>query len=284
MKTFLFLLLFMPSCCFGQKILDYYIIPIISNENILSRFKDKASVPDIYKRTTFTSLNPSFGINFAVDFDNTLLFSTSVSLGNIGSSVYSVRTVGGTNGQWTNHKRLSSASGIGRFNVDVSKPLKTVYIKRIRRNIFNKIESKSLSPIQRFASVFTINYMLGASLEWLPDYNENPEKPRDIGALSNEVAFNTISQWGAGVYGGLMLQFMKEDHREDRTERKLQLGIIYHQGLNDRLRGTWTSMLRGEELEPFDTISRGSMWSVFVGIPIHLSHKKVQPKAKDAFK
>lgn len=125
---------------------------------------------------------------------------------------------------------------------------------------------------------------MGTSLEWLPDYNEEPEPAYNMGVLSQNVAFNTISQWGAGLYGGFMFQFMKADKREDRVERKLQLGILYHQGLNDRLRGTWTSMLRGEELDAFDTISRGSMWSVFVGIPIHLSHKKVQPKAKDAFK
>jgi len=137
MKTLLFLLLLMPLVSFTQKYRDIYLIPLIGNENALSRFDNKATVPEPYKRTAGVGIGAMFSIGVVVDFNQDFLIQLGLKHGAIGSGVYHWSN----NGLSTRSGKRYTGSGVGRLYLDVSKPFKTVYIKRFRRNIFNKIET-----------------------------------------------------------------------------------------------------------------------------------------------
>lgn len=240
---------------------SFYLVPHIGLNFPFSYFADKKNVPPYIKRTE-TNSDENFGLAVFADFDKNIGVMLGYEIGvngwgiKMSSHTDSARnpTMGGS----------YSSVRVQRFFLRCSKNISQVRIVKSNKDY-------PFGHVDKYWAIFDIDIFAGFSMENVPlvNYGSNVgfsispfTGTRDIIQANDSIT--TLNDTGYGFQVGINLQFY------NNGKRRIQIGLMYHQGINRRLKATWSSSINGKPFPNFNQYTRGSVFAVYAAYPILL--------------
>ncbi len=240
---------------------SFYLMPHIGLNFPFSYFADKNNVPPYIKRTK-TNSDENFGLAVFADFDKNIGFLLGYEIGTVG---WGIKVSSHTDSARNQTMRSSYTSvRVQRFFIRCSKNISQVRIVKSSKDY-------PFGHVNKYWAIFDIDIFAGFSMEHVPpvNYGSNVSflsRPftgtRDI--IHTNDAITTLNDTGYGLQVGINLQFY------NNGKRRLQLGFLYHQGINRRLKAIWSSSINGKPFPDFDQYTRGSVFAMYASYPILL--------------
>ena len=245
--------------------ISFYLQPHIGIELPFSSFSNKNFLPKFIENSA-TDAAIAYGFSLVADFNKKFSIEFGYTWGNIGWGLnYFSKT---DSAKFEFSGRTVSDPTLKRLLIKFHQPLLNVKIPK------SEIKTKQYADIKRYWAVFDVNLMVGISIEYLAPTNYDVDigfsgtfnGNRDIVELEETV--QVLNENGYGIQAGIILQFY------NNNKRRLQLGFIYHQGIEQRIKVTVSPTINNVELHDFDMYSRGSMFAFYAAYPLLLFEKK----------
>ncbi|MEM1134585.1 MAG: hypothetical protein AAGI07_02010, partial [Bacteroidota bacterium] len=260
---------FTSNTLFAQEKTRFYLKPHLGMEWAFSRFEDKATIPTFIERT---GLSPSvrYGLGFLIDFGNKWGIEVGYTGAELGWGVhYNSKTDSVENAI---SGRYNNFTTIHRFHLSFFKSNALIVIRK-KRGAYLRKHAKEKKEYDYFAS-FNLGVLGGAAYEYIPLFGVasflsdgfNPshsQRTTDVLSLSS-IPSEKSTRHGGSIYFGLYSQFLQAG------KKRLQLGIIYQQGIPKRLISNWETSINGVTQPDFQTFTRGSYLALYATYPIQL--------------
>ncbi len=277
-QIFLFFCLLLPLYSTAQfKKISIYLTPQIGGEWNFSKIEDNQEVPP-YIKSTWIDFNLRYGLGLAFDFDRRFALEIGYEWGFVGyglkhrSHTDSVLYEGGGGSVFATTNR--------RVGVTLSKPIASVSIIRNNKNNFLS-RLLRINEKKTHWAFFDLNVLAGFTYEYIPPFIDG-QLGIFVGSNVDKVIlkdeYTVLNSNGWGARAGLSMQFYNQ-----KGFRGLQLGIIYHQGLTDRISANWETSINDTPYPDFKTITKGSMLAIYASYPIRL-YDSVERKRRMAQK
>ena len=256
MKYILIIIIIFPHNLLSQGNTSAYLLPSAGGDFPFSFYDNKKALPP-YMRSTLSDFTINYGISFLLDVKRKNVFEVGFGMGGIGTGyIYRFQTdsakarSSGTSFTWAETRRIW---------LKYHKRIAQVVIPRSDLQVNNR-------KLKRFWAIFDVNLLAGFTREDLPRTTAlnagnisiaggNFTGNHDI--LEFDRTGTIINYSGYGAQLGVSLQFY------DYGKKRLQLGFIYQQGINRRLKSTWSTSINVTPFPDFDMYTRGSMFAFY---------------------
>lgn len=246
-----------------------YLRPVMGLGFPQAVFEKKTSRPDFIKGTDKFSFFGVPGLGILFDLNRKISFELSTEISGIG---HGLKAFSHSDSAQSPTRVATNSSYITR------KTLFRCYLnsKKIIIGRGDHFFSNLIDPNHKRAilTMFDIEIFFGISYEFILPYIEgelsiNPSPPVN-GVIINDLiqleeTTTLINRRGWGLQIGAQMQFYNW-----RGHRALQIGLMYHKGMNKRFVVTWQTAVNGTRYPDFNTITRGSMMALYAAYPIRL--------------
>ena len=242
-----------------------YLNPSLGVQWGFSQFEDRENTPSYIKSANLVS-GARYGIGLMVDFNEKWGLELGYGGADFGLGVKYASKTDSVESEVSGRKIRYTT--VHRAYLQIFSPGKLVFIRK-RRGAYLRRYAKEKKEYD-FLSVFNLGFLGGISYEFVSRFSNTnaSENASDVNTYDDiklfETAIQTPEQNGLGIYFGLYTQFL------NKGEKRLQLGLIYQQGLQKRIISNWATSINGIQQPDFQTFTRGSYLAFYASYPIKL--------------
>jgi hypothetical protein len=264
-SIFTYLFFILPFCIYAQEGTRFYLTPSLGVQWGFSQFEDKETTPDYVKSANLVS-GARYGIGLMVDFKEKWGLEVGYGGADLGLGLKYASKTDSVESEVSGRKIRYTT--IHRAYLQVFSPGKLVFIRK-RRGAYLRRYAKEKKEYD-FLSVFNLGFLGGISYESVSHFSNTnvSENASEVNTFDKIELFETSlqksEQNGLGIYFGIYTQFL------NKGEKRLQLGIVYQQGLQKRIISNWSTSINGVAQPDFQTFTRNSYLSFYACYPIKL--------------
>jgi len=250
-----------PGFCQQEKEpISFYIGPQVAGEWTFSKSYPGEQLPS-YVTSIVPKAAPYIGAKLSVDVPKGKTFSLGYGVSHLS---YGASYNGGEDSAGIRHTgSITTGLPIRRFTLSFKNNVKTLYIYRKREHRQLLETFKFIDKHFKYFAVINFGYFFGVNYEQIPDYSEGY-----VGIFNSPIQLEddetVLNRNAVTLLGGINVEFVKNGNK------KFELGILYSQGLGKRVEVDWISIIDDTRNHAFSVFSRGSMLSLYAGIPIKI--------------
>jgi|GEM_PF-3788777 len=262
-SIYLYLLLILSYSAFAQENIRFYLTPSLGVQWGFAKFENKETIPSYVKRTNVPS-GARYGIGLLVDFNEKWGLEIGYGGAELGLGIKYASKTDSVENEISGRKIRYTI--IHRAYMHWLSPGKLIIIRK-RRGTYLRRYAKEKKEYD-YLSVFNLGFMGGFAYEYTPPFSFRNNTSTsssiivqdDIKLAETNVAIP--GEHSMGIYFGLYTQFL------NKGEKRLQLGVVYQQGIQKRVISNWSTSINGVAQPDFKTFTRGSYLAMYANYPI----------------
>lgn len=262
-SIFTSLFLVLSFCIYSQEKTRFYLTPSLGVQWGFAKFEDKETLPNYIKRLNVPS-GARYGIGLLVDFKEKWGLEIGYGGAELGLGIKYASKTDSVESEISGRKIRYTI--VHRAYMHWLSPGKLIIIRK-RRGTYLRRNAKEKKEYD-YLSVFNLGFLGGFAYEFTPPFSfrNNSGTASTITTQDDitlaETNVEIPGEHSMGIYLGIYTQFL------NKGEKRLQLGIIYQQGIQKRIISNWSTSINGVEQSDFQTFTRGSYLALYANYPI----------------